>query len=135
MFKIANNEASGFFEKVSTLLKAVAAFFVSIGTVVGFLGRFLGDALKRSTEKPGLAAFAARIAIKLAMYLAGAAVPLALWVAYLYLSFWGIQNCEEFHVLRVVPPRLVGGPCGLGAIHRRTHSFLLFRGWGRIGPH
>jgi hypothetical protein len=40
-----------------------------------------------------LPAFAARIAIKLAMYVAGAGVPLALWVAYLYLSFWEIQDC------------------------------------------
>jgi hypothetical protein len=75
MFNI--NADRGFFEKLSTSLQAVAAFFVSIGTIVGFLGRFLGDALKRSTEKPGLAPFAARISIKLAMYIAGAAVPLA----------------------------------------------------------
>src|SRR5262249_6711768 len=29
----------------------------------------------------------------LAIVLASAAVPIALWVAYLYLSFWGIQDC------------------------------------------
>lgn len=95
MFKIANlpDGMSGFFATASSWLKALAAFFASIGTVIGFLGRFLADALKRTTEKPGLAAFAAGIAIKLAMYLAGAAVPIALWVAYLYLSFWGIHDC------------------------------------------
>src|SRR5262249_17433736 len=71
-------------ESISAWLQAVAVFFVSIGTVVGFLGRFLGDALKRSAEKPGRARFVARIAIKLAMYIASAAVPLALWLAYLY---------------------------------------------------
>jgi hypothetical protein len=76
------------FARVSSLIKVVAGF----GTAVGFLGRFLADALKRLTEKPGFAAFASRIAIKLAMYAAGAAVPLLLWVAYLKLSFWGIQE-------------------------------------------
>jgi hypothetical protein len=78
------------FAKVSSLIKVVAGF----GTAVGFLGRFLADALKRLTEKPGIAAFASRVAIKLAMYLAGAAVPLLLWVAYLKLSFWGVQNAH-----------------------------------------
>jgi len=90
MFKFWNSpkDAGGFF----TWLRPIAAFLASIGTILGFLGRFLADALKRVTEKPGFAAFATRIAIKLAMYLAGAAVPLALWAAYLYLSSWGIQD-------------------------------------------
>jgi hypothetical protein len=94
MFKFwsSPNGASGFFAVAFKWLKPIAAFFASIGTVVGFLGRFLADTLKRITEKPGFAALATRIAIKLAMYLAGAAVPLALWVAYLYLSSWGIQD-------------------------------------------
>jgi len=83
----ASDDGSGF-DGASSWIKAVAGF----GTAVGFLGRFLADALKRLTEKPGVAAFASRIAIKLAMYLAGAAVPLLLWIAYLKLSFWGIRE-------------------------------------------
>jgi hypothetical protein len=96
MFKLAHSldDGKGVSGTVSSWLKALAASFASIGTVVGFLGRFLADSLKRTNEKPGFAAFAARIAIKLAMYLAGAAVPLALWVAYLYFSFWGIAECS-----------------------------------------
>jgi predicted acylesterase/phospholipase RssA len=91
MFK---GSSGGYFAKASSSLKSIAEFLVSIGTVFGFLGRFLGDALKRSTEKPGFAPFVTRIAIKFAMYLAGMAVPLALWLGYLYLSYWGIQNCS-----------------------------------------
>lgn len=92
MFTIAHSpeEANATFAAAS---KWLAGFFASIGTVVGFLGRFLADTLKRVREKPGFAALTTRIAIKLAMYLAGAAVPLGLWVAYLYLSFRGIQDC------------------------------------------
>jgi hypothetical protein len=95
MFRITNfpGGQSGLFSTVSSWLKAIAALLAAVGTVVGFLGHILVDVLKRTTEKPGFAAFATRIAIKLAMYLAGAAVPLALWVVYLYLSFWGIQDC------------------------------------------
>ena len=96
MFTITNTKGSGtFFEQASTLLQALATIAVAIGTVASFLSRFLGDALKRSTEKPGLIASTVRIAIKAAMYIAGAAVPLALWVAYLYFSFWGIENCNS----------------------------------------
>jgi len=107
----------GFFAKASTSLKSLTKFLVPIGTAIGFLGRFLGDALKRTTEKPGMTAFAIRIAIKFAMYLAGAAVPLALWVAYLYLSYWGIQNCNPSScnpqapnwLVTLASPSLIGG--------------------------
>ncbi len=92
MFKVHEGEG-GFFNTLSFWLKGIAVFFASVGTIVGFLGQILANLLKRTTEKPGFAAFATRIAIKLAMYLAGAAVPLVLWVAYLYLSFWGIKEC------------------------------------------
>jgi hypothetical protein len=79
---------SGDWVTISTWLKVVAGF----GTIIGFLGRLLADILKRTAEKPGFAAFATRIAIKLAMYVAGAAVPLLLWAAYLKLSFWGLED-------------------------------------------
>jgi hypothetical protein len=95
--------ASGSNGTFSSWLKGVTTIFAAIGTVVGFLGRFLSDVLKRTAEKPGFSAFATRIAIKLAMYVAGAAVPLGLWVAYLYLSFWGIQNCTGTACVDHVP--------------------------------
>jgi hypothetical protein len=84
--RIARSDgSSGGPATISSSLKALAGF----GTLVGFLGRFLADILKRAAEKPGFIAFATRIAIKFAMYVAGTAVPLLLWVAYLKLSLWG----------------------------------------------
>jgi hypothetical protein len=95
MFKLETSSDGGeFFARASSWIKLLAASLAPIGTVLGFLGRFLADALKRNTDKPGFAASATRIAIKLAMYVAGAAVPLGLWAAYLYLSFWGLQECD-----------------------------------------
>jgi hypothetical protein len=85
-----SKEEGGVFSAVSWWLKAAAALFASVSAAVGFLGRFLADILKRTTEKSGFRAFATGIAIKLAMYVAGAAVPLALWAAYLYLTVWGV---------------------------------------------
>ena len=93
MFKLQNSSDGDLFTKASSWIKVLAASLAPIGAVLGFLGRFLADALKRNTDKPGFAATATRIAVKLAMYVAGAAVPLALWAAYLYLSLWGIQEC------------------------------------------
>jgi hypothetical protein len=90
-----NNQ--GLLATVSSWLKTFAAIFASIGTVVGFFSKFLADALKRNTEKPGASAWVARIAIKLAMYVASLAVPLDLWVVYLYLSYWGILSCKDDH--------------------------------------
>jgi hypothetical protein len=74
-------------------LDTLTPYLASIGAVVGFLGRFLGDWFKRATEKPGIAAAATQIAVKLAMYVAGATVPFVLWMAYLNLAFWGIRDC------------------------------------------
>ena len=91
MFKAAGG--GSLFTAASSSLQALAALLAPVGVIVGFLGSFLANVLKRTTEKPGFMAFATGIIIKLAMYVAGAAVPIALWVAYLYLSFWGIKDC------------------------------------------
>jgi hypothetical protein len=87
----------GFFAVAAKWLNVVAASLASIGTVVGFLGSLLANALRRMTEKPGPAALAARLTIQFAMYVAGAAAPLALWLAYFYFAFWGIEAPGSRH--------------------------------------
>jgi hypothetical protein len=96
MFAVADSTSAlgSALAAATSWLKGLAAFFASIGTLVGVFSRFLADALKRSNEKPGFTAFVTALSIKLAMYVAGAAVPLALWVVYLYLAFWGISDCD-----------------------------------------
>ena len=86
LYQVASGRLSNSFIRGSSGLKVIAGF----GTAIGFLGRFLADVLKRTAEKPGFTAFATGILIKLAMYAAGAAVPLLLWAAYLKLSLWGL---------------------------------------------
>src|SRR5579871_349173 len=87
----------GFFPAAAKWLKVAAATLAPLSAVVGLFGNVLADFLKRTKEKPGFGAFAGRVAIKLAMYVAGAAVPLVLWLAYLYLSFWGIADANPQH--------------------------------------
>jgi len=48
--------------------------------------------LKEGAEKPSFSAVALRAAGKAAVYVAGAAIPFLLWMAYLYLSFVGIKD-------------------------------------------
>jgi len=93
LLAIVSGVLSASFDRAVSTINHAAAFFASIGAILGLLGRFLADAFKRMAETPGYAAFLTKIAIKVAMYLAGAAVPLVLWIAYLNLSLWGIQDC------------------------------------------
>src|SRR5205085_8028814 len=51
-------------------------------------------------EKPGLSAVVLRGMGKVAVYVAGAAIPFLLWMAYLYLSFAGVNDVSESLRLR-----------------------------------
>jgi hypothetical protein len=95
MFGLAHDADgySGKLNRAASWLKTLAAILAPLATVLGFFSQFLADRLKHSVEKPGLWAYVEKIAVKLAMYVAGAAVPLVLWVVYLYLAFWGIRDC------------------------------------------
>jgi hypothetical protein len=81
-------KASAFINWVTFIGTIVAAF----GVAAGFLSTFLASLLKKGTESPTLQAWLGKIFAKSAMYLAAASLPLVLWLAYLYLSYWGI--CE-----------------------------------------
>ncbi len=76
-------------------MKALAVVLAPVATVIGFAGRFLGDALKKTADNPGYKATMARFVMKLAIIIAAAALPLILWVVYLYFSYWGIRNESE----------------------------------------
>jgi len=94
----APKDTDPFWTSMVTCLKNAAILLAPIGTVIGFFGRFLGDALKQASAQKSSRPRVARITIKLAMYAAGAAVLVALWVAYLHLSFWGILDYCTNHV-------------------------------------
>jgi hypothetical protein len=63
---------------------------LAYGSVVSFLSTFLANLLKQGTESASRQARILRIGSKAVMYLAAGAVPLLLWIAYLYLSYYGI---------------------------------------------
>ncbi|MBR0697989.1 patatin-like phospholipase family protein [Bradyrhizobium lablabi] len=91
------DSAGGFFAATAKWLSTVAGVLAGFGALVGFLSSFLANALKRAKQRFGSTAIVAQLAIKLAMYAAGIAVPLALWLIYFYLTYWGIEAHDPDH--------------------------------------
>jgi hypothetical protein len=125
LHRIDSGGLSSSFIRASSGLKVIAGF----GTAIGFLGRFLADILKRTAEKPGFTAFATRIAIKLAMYVAGAAVPLLLWAAYLQLSLWGLGAQNPPAWLTSLASRIPFGHGHISSLYLVAGLVLLVIGW------
>lgn len=96
MFQIADGDVAGAANPLLGLftswVKTLAAAAAPVTAVVVFFQRQLGGLLKGVTAESGLGTQAAAIATKAAVWVAGLALPLLIWVAYLYLCFWGIEN-------------------------------------------
>jgi Patatin-like phospholipase len=79
-------------------LKGLAAVLAPFSAVVAFFSRQIGRLLKAGHEQPGFQALLARAASRAAVYVAGAAIPFLLWIAYLYLAFAGIKDLNPDYV-------------------------------------
>jgi hypothetical protein len=94
IFKSTNNQG-GFLASFVGWLKGLAVVLAPFSAAVAFLSRHIGRLLKEGAEKPSISAVALRAAGKAAVYVAGAAIPFLLWMAYLYLSFAGIKDLSS----------------------------------------
>jgi len=111
MFTIYDAQVTGrdvFLGLVTSWVKTLAAITAPIAAVVMFFRNQLGEILKSVTAGSSWTKQAAAWAIKASVWVAGLAVPLLIWVAYLYLTFWGIINDR-------IPPASTGA-CPRGAI-------------------
>ena len=91
IFRSTNNQ-SGFLVSFVDWLKGMAAVLTPFSAAVAFFGRYIGRLLEEGAEKPSISGIALRGASRVAVYVAGAAIPFLLWMAYLYLSFAGIKD-------------------------------------------
>jgi hypothetical protein len=91
VFRSANNQG-GFLASFVGWLKGLAVVLAPFSAAVALFSRHIGRLLKEGAEKPSISAVALRVAGKAAVYIAGAAIPFLLWMAYLYLSFAGIKD-------------------------------------------
>jgi hypothetical protein len=95
MFKISDArpdlESGIVLALITSWIKTFAALLAPIGTVVLLFRQQLADMLKTSANSSfgarGRALFA-----QVLIWLAAAALPFFIWVAFLYLSYWGIIN-------------------------------------------
>jgi hypothetical protein len=89
---LARSSGDGDSSMLTALIKWLAAIATPIAAVVTFFRQQLGALLKSvetsSRTSTKLMAFAGHAAI----WIGGAALPLLIWVAYIYLCYWGIIN-------------------------------------------
>jgi Patatin-like phospholipase len=97
IFKSANRQG-GILASFAEWLQALAAVLAPFSAAVAFFGRHIGRLLRQGDERPNLGALASRAAGRAAVYIAGAAIPFLLWMAYLYLCFAGIKDLDPDYV-------------------------------------
>ena len=74
--------------------KYIAGVLAAFSASVGFLGTYAVRLLEKGLEDTRWRTRILRIGTKVAIYLAAAALPFVLWVAYLHFTLWGLC-CEE----------------------------------------
>ena len=94
MFDIADavKASNGSYELLTGSLKTLAAIATPVAALVTLFRQQLGDIFKATSAGARLSTKAMAALGKAALWVAGAALPLVVWVAYLYLSYWGIIN-------------------------------------------
>ena len=73
-------------------LAVLAAIATSVATIVTLFSRALAEIFKAANAGARLSTKIMAALGKFAFWIAGAALPLLIWLAYLYLSYWGIIN-------------------------------------------
>jgi predicted acylesterase/phospholipase RssA len=97
IFKSANRQG-GILASFADSLKGLAAVLAPFSAVIAFFSRQFGSLLKQGDERPSWGALVSRAAGRVAVYIAGAAIPFLLWMAYLYLAFAGIKDLDPDYV-------------------------------------
>jgi hypothetical protein len=94
MFDVADSNAIG--GPVSgvavTWIQSLAAIAAPIGVFVTAFRQQFAEFLKGDSVSSQWGSLVLAIIAKVALWIAGLALPLIIWVAFLYLSYWGIAN-------------------------------------------
>ena len=80
------------FEWLTGTVKTLAAIATPIAAVVTFFRQQMGDLLKAASADASITTNVVAALSRIAFWIAGAALPLLIWVVYLYFSYWGIIN-------------------------------------------
>ena len=95
MFELADDASETSTRNHSLLaafIKHLTVIAAPIAAIVTVFRQQVGTLLKSVTITSGRATKLAALGARAEIWIGGAAVPLLIWVAYLYLSYWGIIN-------------------------------------------
>ncbi|MGY4379331.1 hypothetical protein ACVWZ3_006970 [Bradyrhizobium sp. i1.3.6] len=94
MFDVAESSAIGgpAAAVAITWIKSLAAVAAPIGVFVTAFRQQFVELLKGNSASSQWGSLVLAVVAKVALWIAGLALPLVIWVAYLYLSYWGIAN-------------------------------------------
>ena len=99
MFRAAEENGSGtggsgglISDVVANWVQWLAALTAPVAAIVTFFATQLGDTISAGASGSKRSALIAAIAARGVVLVAAAALPLVIWVGYLYLSYWGIPN-------------------------------------------
>jgi predicted acylesterase/phospholipase RssA len=90
MFDIA--EGGGLFSFLTRWVTTLAAIATPIAALVTIFRQQFGEIIKKGEASSGILKQLAALGGKAMVWVAGAALPLLIWVAFLYLCYWGIIN-------------------------------------------
>jgi hypothetical protein len=71
-------------------MNTLSGLLASAAAIISFLGGKVADVIERGSKSATWRAWFAGLAAKLTVWVAAAALPLLLWVFYIYLSLWGL---------------------------------------------
>jgi hypothetical protein len=83
--------AAGLLSQLAKFLPALATFLAPAAAILVMVAQKLANLAKASLGEATWTAIAKKYASRIALYLAAVIVPLLLWIAYIYLSFWAIR--------------------------------------------
>lgn len=94
MFELSERTtAAGSSEALLTsAIHGLAAIATPIAAVVTFFRQQIGTLFKSVTSSSAISTKAAALLSEAAIWIAGAAVPLLIWIGFLYLCYWAIEN-------------------------------------------
>jgi len=77
---------------ITSWIKTLAGIATPVAATVTLFRQQFGELLRAATAASGWSTQLAAFAVKAAVWIADCALPLLIWVIYLYLCYWGIIN-------------------------------------------
>jgi len=89
---------------VTAWVQKLAAVAAPVAAAVTFFRQQVADILKSASATSSWQLKVVALASKIAVWIAGAALPLAILVVYLYLAYWGIINDKKYEDVQTTCP-------------------------------